>query len=68
MSKFLYFNTLYSVFTDGKRIWDDKSCSEGFIPKDRASIYFKNKGKIISRKQIVNPKFIVWVKKEKLPF
>jgi len=47
------------VFTNGKTVWNDKSRSEGFVPSDRAEIYFKIGGKIISRRQLFNQRFIV---------
>lgn len=68
MSKFLYYNTLYQITTDGKRVWSDKESSDGFIPKDRAMIYYKINGKLLSSRQVFDKRFLVWVKEEPLPF
>lgn len=68
MRKFLYYNTLYQVTTDGKKVWDDKNSSNGFVPKGRAMIYYKLNGKLISMKQLLNSRYLVYIKKESLPF
>ncbi len=68
MSKFLYYNTLLMVQTDGKQVWADNQCSQGFIPKDRAEIYYKIRGKMYSRKQVFNQRYLVRMEKETLPF
>ncbi len=59
MKDILCYNTFYQCFTDGKSAWNDKDKSKGFIPKDRAMIYFKLNGKRISAKEMFNPKYLI---------
>jgi len=68
MNKFLYYNTLLGLTTDGKQVWNNRECSKGFVPKDRAEIYFKINGKLLSRKQVFNQRYLVWINKPALPF
>ncbi len=35
------------------------ACSQGFVPKDRAEIYYKIRGKMYSRKQVFNQRYLV---------
>ncbi len=67
-NKFLYYNTLYMCETDGIEVWTDKDRSKGFVPKDRAAIYYKISGKIVSRKQVLNPRYLVPIKEQECPF
>lgn len=59
MSKFLYYNTLLMVTTDGKQVWTDNQCSQGFVPKGRAAIHFKLNNKVFSKKQLFDFRFVV---------
>jgi hypothetical protein len=56
------------ITTDGKQVWTDNQCSNGFVPKDRAEIYYKIRGKTYSRKQVFNERYLVRMGKETLPF
>jgi hypothetical protein len=67
-NKFLYYNTLFMCETDGKEVWTDKDRSKGFVPKDRAAIYYKIRGKIVSRRQVLNNRFLVPIKEQECPF
>lgn len=54
-----YYNTLYEVFTNGKEIWDECSRQTGFVPKGKTQPYFKINGKLVSRKQLFDSKYII---------
>lgn len=68
MKSNLYYNTLLMVTTDGRKVWNDKEFSNGFVPKGRAAIYYKIGGKVISRKKVLNCRYLVKINEQKLPF
>jgi len=70
MNNIEYYNTLYAVFTDGRKIWDEHTTQVGFVPKGKTQPYFKIKGKLVSRKQLFNNRFctkiLPKIKKDKI--
>lgn len=54
-----YYNTLYAVFTDGRKIWDERTSQLGFIPKGKTQPYFKIKGVLVSRKQLFDSRYCI---------
>jgi len=59
MNKNEYYNTLYSVFTDGRKIWGEHTSQVGFVPKGKTQPYFKIKGVLVSRKQLFDSRFCI---------
>jgi len=59
MNKNEYYNTLYGVFFDGRKIWDEYTSQVGFVPKGKTQPYFKIKGVLVSRKQLFNNRFCI---------
>ncbi|CAB4140496.1 hypothetical protein UFOVP402_36 [uncultured Caudovirales phage] len=68
MKSKVYYNTLIMCFTDGRKVWTDKDSSAGHVPQGRSCIRYKVNGKLYSRKQVLNARYLVRVMEIKLPF
>jgi len=62
MNNIEYYNTLYAVFTDGRKIWDEFTHQIGFVPKGKTQPYFKIKGKLVSRNQLFDSRYCIRIK------
>lgn len=54
-----YFNTLHGVSTDGRKIWDETMQQEAFMIKRKNQPYFRIKGKLVSRSQLFDSRYII---------